>query len=314
MGLNRVVTMNLNIYTLQTHLSTLCDHLQCGHVCLYILRFIVTTLVEAHNNQLTCHVCHTGEKPYKCDTCQKRFTTKYHLKRHGMIHTGEKPHTCDFCQKRFSRKSNFTRHIMIHSQKPHQCDTCKKLFKEAVDLNSHMRQHTSETPFQCELCEKGFKTKSALKEHRYIHAGVIAPNICHICQKRFATKQRLEKHMNIHKDIHKDNPYICYICKKKFTGSGLKLKLHMKMHTKHTSIYKCDKCGKQFHWKCNLDTHTAKNHRQTAMYYFVQLKLHVCFIHIHVTFSLTINVCCHYTNLFLCYYLILWVCDLANQW
>ena len=42
---------------------------------------------------------HTGEKPFKGDLCEKRFTTSGHLTTHKQIHTGEKPFKCDLCGK-----------------------------------------------------------------------------------------------------------------------------------------------------------------------------------------------------------------------
>ena len=37
---------------------------------------------------------HTGEKPYACYQCDKRYYVVAELKRHMMTHTGEKPYSC----------------------------------------------------------------------------------------------------------------------------------------------------------------------------------------------------------------------------
>jgi hypothetical protein len=41
----------------------------------------------------------TGDKPHKCDQCQKTLSGKSDLVRHIRVHTGHKPHTYEQCFK-----------------------------------------------------------------------------------------------------------------------------------------------------------------------------------------------------------------------
>ena len=46
-------------------------------------------------------------KNWSCADCTKQFHTRQQLERHRRIHLGEKPHKCDFCDKSFTRYFTF---------------------------------------------------------------------------------------------------------------------------------------------------------------------------------------------------------------
>jgi len=84
----------------------------------------------------------TEKTLYSCNECDKRFHSKWSLKRHMMSHSGEKPHTCDICAKSFASK---------------------------WQLDLHYRTHTGEKPYSCDICSKRFTTKSHMSRHRRTH-------------------------------------------------------------------------------------------------------------------------------------------------
>uniref|UniRef100_A0A182VV42 C2H2-type domain-containing protein n=1 Tax=Anopheles minimus TaxID=112268 RepID=A0A182VV42_9DIPT len=83
---------------------------------------------------------HTGETPFQCSYCQKKFTRKEHLTNHVRLHTGETPFQCSYCQKKFTRKEHLTYHVRLHTgETPFQCSYCQKKFTRKEHLTNHVR-------------------------------------------------------------------------------------------------------------------------------------------------------------------------------
>ena len=55
---------------------------------------------------------HENIKAYRCDSCEKRFGHKSHLKKHvKTIHDNIKAYRCDSCDKSFGQKVHLETHV-----------------------------------------------------------------------------------------------------------------------------------------------------------------------------------------------------------
>jgi len=133
---------------------------------------------------------HTGEKPFHCNVCDKKFSNKQKMKQHLITHLRQKPSQhnvsnelinkkvlnnpyekndvskCLICETICSSPDTLNSHMAIHIKKnAYYCKFCKKSFSLKWNFDIHMRIHINEKPFQCDICDTKFSTKHMMKRH-----------------------------------------------------------------------------------------------------------------------------------------------------
>ncbi|XP_034024857.1 zinc finger and BTB domain-containing protein 47 isoform X2 [Thalassophryne amazonica] len=206
-------------------------------------------------SELLLHQQTDCEKSIQCVTCGKAFKKLWSLHEHNKIVHGyaEKKFSCETCEKKFYTMAHVRKHMVAHTKDmPFTCETCGKSFKRSMSLKVHSLQHSGEKPFKCENCNERFQYKYQLRSHMSIHIGH-KQFMCQWCGKDFNMKQYFDEHMKTHTG---EKPYICEICGKSFT-SRPNMKRHRRTHTGEKP-YPCEVCGQRFRFSNMLKAHREK--------------------------------------------------------
>ena len=94
----------------------------------------------------------------------------HQVKIHEGNYTGEKPFNCTECGKRFPRSRDLKYHQRILEGNNHwSAPNVTGAFPHQVKI--HKGNHTGEKPFNCTKCGKGFSGSKYLEYHQRIHEG-----------------------------------------------------------------------------------------------------------------------------------------------
>ncbi|CAH0564687.1 unnamed protein product [Brassicogethes aeneus] len=192
-------------------------------------------------------------KKFKCDLCEKGFSSKRDLTDHVNVHKNIKNFKCPICDKAFRTKQNVAKHLPIHSEKrPYKCTLCDKSFKKQSILRKHSFTHLKDRPFKCDVCDKTYKSKESLRVHKLTHN---KPKFdCKMCASTFDSLSHLYGHSCRSNKTLKF--FICNFCKRGFLKKTL-LSIHVRnMHQKVS--FTCDTCGILFNRKYKYVLHTFR--------------------------------------------------------
>ncbi|XP_060938687.1 zinc finger protein 770-like [Limanda limanda] len=209
---------------------------------------------------------------HQCRSCSKCFSSPSKLKRHMMIHTGQRPFSCEICGKRFRQKSHLRVHCRTHLLSRYQKQRSlyinrppsrtggfhtrtaahvpvqevlrhKKCNETLTGCDVIFAKHPVQTPSTATVqnnSEPGIKLFPQISKKREVLPLITSPRV---------NKTPTDKPVQIHGNTR----HQCSQCLKSFPSTS-KLKRHEMVHT-GLKPFRCPTCGKAFRQRTHLKAH-----------------------------------------------------------
>ena len=193
-----------------------------------------------------------------CNVCFKTFACRSALDIHYRSHSNDRPFKCEACDRSFSTYGNMKQHLLTHKIRDLPTDAFDGQTKtssmealatstplksteptmsrpEDITMPTHKsdlalpRLESMKTPPETDAEKKHKVSPPSTSSDNSQSPFVRRPNLkhmCMVCQKPFSSASALQIHMRTHTG---DKPFKCTVCGKAFTTKG-NLKVHMGTH------------------------------------------------------------------------------------
>ncbi|XP_072536499.1 zinc finger protein 1035 isoform X2 [Salminus brasiliensis] len=204
----------------------------------------------------------------KCQFCKRNFQSRASLIRHIRRHTGEKPFLCQDCGRRFARKE----YLMVHQEKcpgpeeqknAFKCSYCPHVFSMLSSRKIHEQAHMAKTLVPCSKCEKCYRKKTINQHLRNCTGSEPQPTLSEKKSEKenedtgsgsVVASEICQASKGIGKKIKGKLQQCCPHCSKRFRYRSYLLR-HVGSHFR-TKTHACVRCGQKFDAK-QLHQHKA---------------------------------------------------------
>jgi len=108
---------------------------------------------DADNQQKGQYKTVSKDNTFKCQQCDKAYSTKAHLKAHiYSAHEGLK-YGCNQCEKQYTEQNSLTKHVKsAHDGVRYTCDQCDQQFTRQDSVTTHIRIVHEGVKYACNQC------------------------------------------------------------------------------------------------------------------------------------------------------------------